>query len=59
MAWRSTCPARATRLSKADDLPGIAVLSRGLEPAQLEAGRSEGTLDLIVMKALEKDHTRR
>ena len=50
-------PSPSTRLSKADDLPGIAT-SRGLEPAQLRRAL-RGDLDWIVMKALEKDRTRR
>jgi eukaryotic-like serine/threonine-protein kinase len=50
-------PSPSTRLSKADDLPGIAA-SRDLEPAQLRRA-IRGDLDWIVMKALEKDRTRR
>jgi tetratricopeptide (TPR) repeat protein len=50
-------PSPSTRLSKAEDLPGIAA-SRGLEPAQLRRAL-RGDLDWIVMKALEKDRTRR
>ena len=50
-------PSPSTRLSKADDLPGIAA-SRGLEPAQLRRAL-RGDLDWIVLKALEKDRTRR
>jgi tetratricopeptide (TPR) repeat protein len=50
-------PSPSTRLSKADDLPGIAA-SRDLEPAQLRRAL-RGDLDWIVMKALEKDRTRR
>jgi tetratricopeptide (TPR) repeat protein len=50
-------PSPCTRLSKADDLPGIAA-SRGLEPAQLRRAL-RGDLDWIVMKALEKDRGRR
>jgi eukaryotic-like serine/threonine-protein kinase len=50
-------PSPSTRLSKADNLPGIAA-SRGLEPAQLRRAL-RGDLDWIVLKALEKDRTRR
>ena len=50
-------PSPSTALSKADDLPGIAA-SRGLEPAQLRRAL-RGDLDWIVLKALEKDRTRR
>jgi tetratricopeptide (TPR) repeat protein len=50
-------PSPSTRLSKADDLAGIAA-SRGLEPAQLRRAL-RGDLDWIVMKALEKNRTRR
>ncbi len=50
-------PSPSTRLSKADDLPGIAA-SRGLEPAQLRRAL-RGDLDWIVLKALEKDRARR
>ena len=46
-------PSPSTRLSKADDLPGIAA-SRGLEPAQLRRAL-RGDLDWIALKALEKD----
>ncbi len=50
-------PSPSTRLSKTDDLPGIAA-NRGLEPAQLRRAL-RGDLDWIVLKALEKDRTRR
>jgi eukaryotic-like serine/threonine-protein kinase len=50
-------PSPSTRLSKANDLPGIAA-NRGLEPAQLRRAL-RGDLDWIVLKALEKDRTRR
>ena len=48
---------RARKLSTSDALPSVAA-NRGTEPAKLlEAGAGE--LDWIVMKALEKDRTRR
>jgi WD40 repeat protein/serine/threonine protein kinase len=47
----------STRLSSADTLPSIAA-NRNMEPARL--GRTiRGELDWIVMKALEKDRSRR
>src|SRR5207344_2641275 len=50
-------PRPSTRLSKADDLPNIAA-KRSIEPAKL-AKSLRGELDWVVMKALEKDRTRR
>ncbi len=50
-------PPPSTRLSQSDDLPSIAA-SRGLEPGPLKRVL-KGDLDWIVMKALEKDRTRR
>ena len=47
----------STRLSTADGLPGLAA-SRGTEPQRL-AALIRGELDWIVMKALEKDRSRR
>ncbi len=50
-------PKPSTKVSNSDALPSIAA-SRGIEPAQLKRALS-GDLDWIVMKALEKDRTRR
>ena len=50
-------PRPSTRLSTTDELPSIAA-SRGVEPKRL-SGLVRGELDWIVMKALEKDRTRR
>ena len=50
-------PRPSTRLSSADGLPSLAA-SRRIEPRQLTA-LVRGDLDWIVMKALEKDRTRR
>jgi WD40 repeat protein/serine/threonine protein kinase len=50
-------PKPSTRLSSAATLPSLAA-SRQIEPAQL-ARLIRGELDWIVMKALEKDRTRR
>jgi hypothetical protein len=50
-------PKPSTKVSTADALPDIAA-SRGIEPAQLKRALA-GDLDWIVMKALEKDRTRR
>jgi tetratricopeptide (TPR) repeat protein/serine/threonine protein kinase len=50
-------PRPSTRLSTTDELPAIAA-SRGLEPKKL-SGQMRGELDWIVMKALEKDRSRR
>jgi tetratricopeptide (TPR) repeat protein len=50
-------PKPSTRLSTADKLPSIAA-SRGLDPKKL-TGLVRGELDWIVMKALEKDRSRR
>lgn len=50
-------PRPSTRLSTTDELPSIAA-SRGVEPRKL-SGLIRGELDWIVMKALEKDRTRR
>jgi WD40 repeat protein/serine/threonine protein kinase len=50
-------PRPSTRLSMTADLPAIAA-ERGLEPRRL-SGLLRGELDWIVMKALEKDRTRR
>lgn len=50
-------PRPSTRLSTADALPSIAA-NRSIEPAKL--GRLlKGELDWVVMKAMEKDRTRR
>jgi len=55
---REVEPARpSTKLSTADDLPNIAA-NRDIEPAKL-ARLLRGELDCVVMKALEKDRTRR
>ena len=50
-------PKPSTRVSTSDALPIIAA-SRGIDPAQLKRALA-GDLDWIVMKALEKDRTRR
>ena len=50
-------PRPSTKLSTADDLPNIAA-KRSIEPARL-AKSLRGELDWVVMKALEKDRTRR
>ena len=50
-------PRPSTKLSAADDLPNIAA-NRNIEPAKL-AKSLRGELDWVVMKALEKDRTRR
>jgi tetratricopeptide (TPR) repeat protein len=50
-------PRPSTKVSTAEDLPNIAA-TRDVEPAQLKRAL-QGDLDWIVMKALEKDRTRR
>jgi WD40 repeat protein len=50
-------PRPSTKVSAADALPNIAV-NRGVEPARLSK-LLRGELDWVVMKALEKDRTRR
>jgi serine/threonine protein kinase len=50
-------PRPSTKLSTADALPNIAA-NRSIEPARL-AQLLQGELDWVVMKALEKDRTRR
>ena len=50
-------PRPSTKVSTADALPSIAA-SRDVEPAHLKRAL-QGDLDWIVMKALEKDRTRR
>jgi serine/threonine protein kinase/Flp pilus assembly protein TadD len=50
-------PRPSMRLSTLEELPSIAA-NRGLEPKKL-SGLVRGELDWIVMKALEKDRTRR
>jgi eukaryotic-like serine/threonine-protein kinase len=50
-------PRPSLRLSTSDGLPSIAA-NRGLEPKKL-SGLVRGDLDWIVMKALEKDRSRR
>jgi tetratricopeptide (TPR) repeat protein len=50
-------PKPSTRLSTTEELPSVAA-NRGLEPRKLN-GLVRGELDWIVMKALEKDRTRR
>jgi serine/threonine protein kinase/tetratricopeptide (TPR) repeat protein len=50
-------PRPSTRLSTTEQLPSIAA-NRGLEPKKL-SGMVRGELDWIVMKALEKDRSRR
>ncbi|HKB35298.1 MAG TPA: protein kinase [Gemmataceae bacterium] len=50
-------PRPSTKLSAADDLPNIAA-NRDIEPAKL-AKSLRGELDWVVMKALEKDRSRR
>ncbi len=55
---REVDPARpSTKLSTTDALPSIAA-NRSIEPARL-AKLLQGELDWVVMKALEKDRTRR
>ncbi len=50
-------PKPSTRLSSTDELPSVAA-NRGLDPKKLSI-LVRGDLDWIVMKALEKDRTRR
>ena len=50
-------PKPSLRLSSSDTLPSVAA-NRGIEPKQLST-QVHGELDWIVMKALEKDRTRR
>ena len=50
-------PRPSTKLSTADALPNIAA-NRSIEPAKLSK-LLQGELDWVVMKALEKDRTRR
>src|SRR5207248_6474712 len=50
-------PRPSTRLSTTETLPSIAA-NRGTEPKRL-SGLVRGELDWIVMKALEKDRSRR
>jgi tetratricopeptide (TPR) repeat protein/serine/threonine protein kinase len=50
-------PRPSTRLSATDELPAIAA-NRGLEPRKL-SGLIRGELDWVVMKALDKDRSRR
>jgi hypothetical protein len=50
-------PKPSTRLNTSESLPSIAA-SRGMDPKKL-SGLVHGELDWIVMKALEKDRTRR
>ena len=50
-------PRPSTKISTANDLPSIAA-NRNVEPSNL-AGTLQGELDWIVMKALEKDRSRR
>jgi serine/threonine protein kinase/tetratricopeptide (TPR) repeat protein len=50
-------PRPSTRLSSTEELPSVAA-NRGLEPKKLR-GLVRGELDWIVMKALEKDRSRR
>jgi serine/threonine protein kinase/tetratricopeptide (TPR) repeat protein len=50
-------PKPSTRLSGTEELPSIAA-NRGLEPKKL-SGLVRGELDWVVMKALEKDRSRR
>jgi tetratricopeptide (TPR) repeat protein len=50
-------PRPSTRLSSTDELPSVAA-NRGLEPKKL-SGLVRGELDWIVMKALDKDRSRR
>ncbi len=50
-------PRPSTRLSGTEDLPSIAA-NRGLEPRKL-SGLVRGELDWVVLKALEKDRSRR
>ena len=50
-------PKPSTRLSTTEELPSVAA-NRGVEPKKL-SGQVRGELDWIVMKALEKERTRR
>src|SRR5262249_24082464 len=50
-------PKPSTKLSASENLPNVAA-NRGIEPAKL-ARLFQGELDWVVMKALEKDRTRR
>ena len=50
-------PRPSTKLSRAEALPNIAA-NRSIEPARM-AKLLQGELDWVVMKALEKDRTRR
>ncbi len=50
-------PRPSTRLSSADSLPNIAA-NRSVDPSKL-SNLLQGELDWVVMKALEKDRTRR
>jgi WD40 repeat protein/serine/threonine protein kinase/tetratricopeptide (TPR) repeat protein len=50
-------PRPSTRLATTEELPSVAA-NRGVEPRRL-SGLLRGELDWIVMKALEKDRTRR
>jgi hypothetical protein len=50
-------PRPSTKLTAAEDLPSIAA-NRSIEPTRL-AKLLQGELDWVVMKALEKDRTRR
>ena len=50
-------PRPSTKLNTAENLPNVAA-NRGVEPARL-AKALRGELDWVVMKALEKDRTRR
>jgi hypothetical protein len=50
-------PRPSTRLSATDELPAIAA-KRGLEPRK-PSGMVRGELDWVVMKALDKDPSRR
>ena len=50
-------PKPSTRLSTTDEMPSVAA-SRGLEPKKL-SGLVRGELDWIVIKALDKNRTRR
>jgi eukaryotic-like serine/threonine-protein kinase len=50
-------PSPSTKVSTAEALPSIAA-SRGVEPTHLKRSL-QGDLDWVVMKALEKDRTRR
>ena len=52
-------PRPSTRLSSMRHAPGRWLASRQIDPAQAGAKHSAGELDWIVMKALEKDRSRR